>query len=84
MKTIELSTASKPLSEYAEEFGEEVVVLTSGHEPVAAVVSLKNVDAESLALSTNPTFLAILEEARAQFERGETISLEEMKRAFQE
>lgn len=84
MKTIELSTASKPLSEYAEEFGKEVVVLTSGNEPIAAVVSLKNIDAESLALSTNPTFLALIERARAQFDRGETISLEEMKRAFQD
>jgi PHD/YefM family antitoxin component YafN of YafNO toxin-antitoxin module len=81
MKTIELSTASKSLAEYAKEFGEEVVVLTDNHEPVAAVVSLKNVDRESLALSTNPEFLAIIERARAEMASGRKLSHDEMKRA---
>ena len=52
MKTIELSEASRPLSDYAEELDEEIIVLTSKKKPVAALVSLKDVDRESLALST--------------------------------
>jgi len=81
MKTIELTTASKPLAEYADEFGDDVVVLTANHQPIAAVVSLKNVDRESLELSTNPEFLAIIERARAEIAAGRTLSLDEMKRA---
>jgi PHD/YefM family antitoxin component YafN of YafNO toxin-antitoxin module len=80
MKTIELSTASRPLSEYAEEFGDEVVVLTSDNKPVAAVVGLRNVDQESLSLSTNPDFLAIIERAREEFRSGKTVSLEELEK----
>ncbi|MGH8603565.1 MAG: hypothetical protein ACREXR_12565, partial [Gammaproteobacteria bacterium] len=64
MKAIELSEASKPLSEYAKELDGEIIVLTSDHKPVAALVSLKNVDRESLALSTDPEFMAIIEAAR--------------------
>jgi PHD/YefM family antitoxin component YafN of YafNO toxin-antitoxin module len=80
MKTIEISTATKPLSEYAEEFGDEVIVLTSDQKPVAAIVSLKNIDEESLSLSTNPEFLDIIQQARKEFESGKKLSLEEMKR----
>ena len=51
MKTIELSTATRPLAEYAGEIGDEMVVLTNHSKPVAAIVSLKHIDSESLALS---------------------------------
>ncbi len=81
MITIEISTASRPLSAYADELGEETIVLTSNDEPIAAIVSLKNVDRESLALSLNPEFMAIIEQARAECRAGKTLSLEEMKRA---
>lgn len=36
---------------------------------------------ESLALSLNPEFMAIIEQARAECRAGKTLSLEEMKRA---
>ncbi|MGH9835428.1 MAG: hypothetical protein ACREBD_03795 [Blastocatellia bacterium] len=81
MRTIEISTASRPLSAYADELGEEAIVLTSNNEPIAAIVSLKNVDRESLALSFSPEFMAIIEQARAECRAGKTLSLEEMKRA---
>jgi PHD/YefM family antitoxin component YafN of YafNO toxin-antitoxin module len=80
MKTIELSEASKPLSDYAEELGEEILVLTYKKKPVAALVSLKHVDQEALSLSTNPEFIAIIEAAREEFRSGKRLSLEEMKR----
>jgi len=84
MKAIELSQASKPLSEYAKELDEEIIVLTSDHKPVAALVSLKNVDTESLALSTDPEFMAIIEAAREEFRSGKRLSLEEMKQGLLE
>ncbi|MGH8615892.1 MAG: hypothetical protein ACREYF_28740 [Gammaproteobacteria bacterium] len=58
---------------------DEIIVLTSDHKPVAALVSLKNVDRESLALSTDPEFMATIEAAREEFRSGRRLSLEEMK-----
>lgn len=81
MKTIEISAAVKSLSEYADELDDDIVVLTSGNKPVAALVPLKNVDRESWALSTNDDFLELIEQARTEFREGKTLSFEEMKRA---
>lgn len=80
MKTIELTTATKPLAEYAKEFGDQVIVLTSHRKPVAAIVSLRKMDKESLSLSTNPEFMELIEKARAEFAAGQKLTLEEMKR----
>ncbi len=84
MKTIELTTASKPMSEYAKEFGDEIIVLTSHQKPVAAIVSLRKADKETLALSTNPDFMEIIEKARAEIAAGKKLTLEEMKQAVDE
>ena len=81
MRTIEISTASRPLSAYTEELGKDVIVLTANDEPVAAIVPLIDVDRESLALSLSPEFMTIIEQARAECEAGKTLTLEEMKRA---
>jgi PHD/YefM family antitoxin component YafN of YafNO toxin-antitoxin module len=80
MKTIEISTASKPLSDYAKELDDEIIILTSKKKPIAALVSLKNVDRESLSLSTNPEFMEIIERAREEFKSGKKLSFEEMRR----
>ena len=81
MKTIKLSDASRPLAEYARELDAEIMVLTDGSRPVAAIVPLKGVDQESLALSAHPEFLDIIALSRAQFASGKTLSLDEMKTA---
>jgi hypothetical protein len=81
VKKIDISTASRPLSEYAEELGDEIVILTSEDKPVAAIVSLKDVDSESWALGINDVFLELIEKARAEIQMGKSLSLEEMRRA---
>jgi hypothetical protein len=81
MRTIDLSTATKTLAEYASELEDGIVVLTAANKPVAAIVSLKNVDRESLALSTNPIFMEIIQQARQEVAEGKTLSLEEVKAA---
>ena len=81
MKTIKLSSASRSLAEYAKELDDQIVVVTDRNKPVAAVVPLKNVDRESLALSSHPEFLKIIAKSRRQFAAGKTLSLEEMRRA---
>jgi hypothetical protein len=86
MKTLEIALASKPLYEYAKELSDDIIVLTSDNEPIAAVVSLKNVDSadlELLALSTTPEFMEIIEKSRKELRSGKKLSLEEMEREFQ-
>jgi antitoxin (DNA-binding transcriptional repressor) of toxin-antitoxin stability system len=83
VKTIKLSQALRPLAEYAAELGDEIVVLTDRDKPVAAIVPLRRVDRESLALSTHPEFLAIIERSRADVRAGRTVSLGALKEKFQ-
>jgi prevent-host-death family protein len=80
MKTIEMKEATAPLSEYAEVAAAETVVVTRQGQPVAAVVSLADVDFETLSLSTNPDFMAIIERSRARCPPGSGVSSDEMRR----
>lgn len=80
MKTLELSQASKTLAEYARDLGEDTLVLTANDRPLAALVGLEGVDAETLALSTHSDFLALVKAARAEVRAGETLSLEDVRR----
>jgi PHD/YefM family antitoxin component YafN of YafNO toxin-antitoxin module len=84
MRTIEISTASKPLCDYANELDDEIIVLTSNERPVAAIVSLRNVDKEALSLSLNPEFIEIINKAREDFDTGRKLSFDEMKQAVSE
>ena len=80
MKAIEIMEATKPLSEYAKKLGTEALLLTKNKKPVAALVSLKNIDKEMLSLSTNREFMKIIERARKEFRSGKKLSLAAMKR----
>ena len=82
MKTIALSTASRSLAEYASELNDEVVLLTKRNRPIAAIVPLRNVDRETLALSTHPGFLALIERSRCEVAAGKTLSLTQMRAAL--
>ena len=57
------------------------MLLTDANRAVAAIVPLKAVDRESLALSAHPEFLDLIARSRAQFAAGQTLSLDEMKKA---
>jgi antitoxin (DNA-binding transcriptional repressor) of toxin-antitoxin stability system len=81
MKTLAISTASRSLAEYADELQDDVLVLTKGNRPIAAIVPLRNVDRETLALSTHPGFLALIERSRRQVAEGKTLSFAEMRTA---
>lgn len=80
MKTIDISKASKPLSYYLEGLDDKIIILESNKKPIAAIVSLKNVDRESLSLSTDPIFMEIIEKSREEFKLGKKLSFEEMKK----
>jgi PHD/YefM family antitoxin component YafN of YafNO toxin-antitoxin module len=83
MRTIQMPKELQPLLKFAEASEQDTVVLTDKKRPVAALVSLRKVDRESLALSTNPQFLRIIQAARKEVRAGRTISLESLERKFE-
>ncbi len=82
MKAIKLPKELEPLLEVAEASEEDTLVFTDKKRPVAALVSLRKVDQESLALSTNPEFMRIIETARKEIRAGKATSLEELEAKF--
>ena len=80
MKTIELSRATSPLSRYASAAAREPVVITRAGNPVAAVVPLNDEDLETLSLSTNPDFIALIQRSRERARREGTITSAELRR----
>ena len=82
MKVIEIAQATSSLAEYVQELAKEPVIVAKNGKPVAALVALKNADLETVSLSTNPEFLAIIEESRARQQAEGGTSSKEMRRKF--
>ena len=82
MKAMKLPKEIQSLLDVAETVEEETLVFTKKKRPVAALVSLRKVDRESLALSTNPQFLKLIETARKEVRAGKTISLEALEKKY--
>jgi antitoxin (DNA-binding transcriptional repressor) of toxin-antitoxin stability system len=80
MKAMKLPKELQSFLDVAETAAEETLVFTKKKRPVAALVSLRKVDRESLALSTNRQFLRIIESTRKQVREGRTISLEALRK----
>src|SRR5262245_45681430 len=80
MKVLELERASKSLADCASALGSDPLVITSNNKPVAALVSIKDMDRESLALSLSPEFGKIIQRARAEAKKGKVFSLENVKK----
>ena len=82
MKSIQLPKQVAPFLAVAESAETETLLFTERKRPVAALVSLRNVDREALALSTNPQFLRIIDRARKEIRAGKAKSLESVERRF--
>jgi PHD/YefM family antitoxin component YafN of YafNO toxin-antitoxin module len=80
MTVVEKQHATAPLASYAEKAGSGPVVVTDQGKPVAVLVSVENVDLESLALSTNRQFIELIERSRARVRAEGGVSGEEMRR----
>ena len=80
MKILELNKATAPLVQYARGVKKEPLIFTSHGKPVIALVYIPNADAETLSLSTNPQFLALIERSRLRQEQEGGISSNEMRR----
>lgn len=84
MKTIDISQANAPLSEYARMITAGPLIITSRGKPVMAVIELEDTDSETLSLSMNPDFMEIIHHSRERHEKEGGISAEEMRHRFNE
>ena len=81
MKTVELAEATASLSEYSEQARKEPVVVTEKGKPVVVLVRVSpHTDLENLAVTTHPTFQAIMERSQARYEAEGGISTEQMRK----
>jgi hypothetical protein len=80
MKTLELNKATAPLADYAREIEKEPVIVTRDGKPMAALVAVGNADLETVTLSVDPQFLALIERSRARQKAEGGMSGTEMRR----
>ena len=80
MKTIDVSKATLPLADYAKEALKEPVIVTVKGKPLAALVSIRNADVETVSLSNNQQFLDLIERSRSRQKSEGGFSTEEMRR----
>jgi PHD/YefM family antitoxin component YafN of YafNO toxin-antitoxin module len=80
MKIVEIGQANATLAEYTSDLAEEPVIITSNGQPIAALITLENVDMETISLSTNPQFIELIERSRARRRAEGGISSTEMRR----
>jgi PHD/YefM family antitoxin component YafN of YafNO toxin-antitoxin module len=81
VKTVELTDATGTLAEYSTAGDRDPLVVVRRGKPIAALIALPDdVDLESLSLSTNPEFLALLERSRDSLKRDGGLTNTEMRR----
>lgn len=84
MKMIDLQDATEPLAEYVKRMeGEEITIVHKG-VPLAVLRPAGNDDYESVQMSTNPEFIALLERSRKSIKEGRGFSTEEMRKMFED
>ena len=83
MKTIELAAATESLAAYAREAKDEPLLVTENGTPTAVLLPLENSDVESVSLSTNKAFIALIERSRARARIEGGISPAEMRRRLE-
>ena len=80
MKSLEMAKATDSLAEYARKVGKEPMILTDKGRPVAALVPITNADHETVTLSADPTFLALIERSRTRLKEEGGITSADMRK----
>ena len=83
MKTVDFAKATLPLSDYTKKVKKEPFIITKEGKPVAALVSITNADIETVSLSGNPKFIALIERSRAKQKAEGGLSAEEVRRLLE-
>ncbi len=82
MITLNKNDAKASLADYVDQINNDPIVVTVGDKPVAVLLPLDNIDLETLSLSLNPQFQAIIEHSRLRDETEGRLSSEEVRRMF--
>lgn len=82
MKTLDIGNATGTLAELARRPDREPLILTVAGKPVAVLLPVKDADVETVSLSFNPQFLAIIEDSRRSQEREGGLTTDELRREF--
>jgi len=80
MRMLDVTKATGSLADYAREIKKGPALLTRRGKPVAALVSVRNADAETLALSTSPLFMALIDRSRSRLKSEGSLSQGEIRR----
>lgn len=82
MTTLEITSATEPLADYANNLTEGPLLLTKNGTVVAALLPISQDDLDSLSLSTNPRFLELLERSRKSLQEKGGFTSDEIRRHF--
>ena len=82
MKVLEKEQALDSLWKYIEQVGTDTLIIVENGKPVAALMSLEGVDDETIAVSTNPKFRAIIERSRRRDHIEGRVSSEDVRKLF--
>jgi hypothetical protein len=82
MKTLNIKDFCPPLLELARGLDTEPVALMHRGKPVAVFLPVRDADLETVSLSFNPAFLAIIERSRASHYQKGGFSSEEVRKEF--
>jgi hypothetical protein len=82
MKSIELSEATSPMANYVQQAIENPLLITVDGMPRVAMLPVEGSDEETVGLSTNPRFIAMLEDSRKSYKQHGGIPLEEVRRRY--
>jgi hypothetical protein len=81
MKTLDVSKAQGSLASWARKLRGGPLIVTERRKPLMVLVPVEEgADIESVSLSMNPDFIALIERSRAQHKPGSGISSDEMRR----
>jgi antitoxin (DNA-binding transcriptional repressor) of toxin-antitoxin stability system len=80
MKAVEISKATAPLADYARDISGEPLVITENGKPIAILEALEDTDWETISLSSNPEFMAIIERSRTRQQTEGGLSEAEVRR----
>jgi hypothetical protein len=81
VKTVEMADATAPLVEYARKARKQTLVVTQNGRPVLALVPLPpHTDLENLAVTTHPTFQAIVQRADERYRTEGGLSTAQVRR----
>jgi hypothetical protein len=79
MKLISLDDTTMTLSAIADLAKDDTVILTRDGEPCVAVKNVSGSEWESLALASNPKFIALIEDSRRSYQEQGGIGIDQLR-----